>query len=214
MLDGPAEELQSTESGVFSRRPIPRQSPRQPMSNHPFDSVNVPHGGTLVSPMAGPDRAEALRDASRDWPSWDLTPRQSVRPRAADATAPSRRSTGFMTRRRLRECLRTRCGSSSRHLWSMPITLDVSDDARGTPIGDRCVARAARRGRGDAGGAAGRRHLAARSHGRGPGGVRHDVDRASRRRRAAERGRTPLVRRRSHRGAAARPCTTTTARCA
>ncbi|HEX4495826.1 MAG TPA: bifunctional sulfate adenylyltransferase/adenylylsulfate kinase [Thermoanaerobaculia bacterium] len=35
-----------------------------------------PHGGELINPMAAPERAAELKAASRDWPSWDLTPRQ------------------------------------------------------------------------------------------------------------------------------------------
>ena len=35
-----------------------------------------PHGGTLVDLMAGPERAEELKKASRDWPSLDLDARQ------------------------------------------------------------------------------------------------------------------------------------------
>ena len=42
------------------------------MPNH----LNPPHGGVLVDPMAAAGRVEELRAASRDWPSWDLTPRQ------------------------------------------------------------------------------------------------------------------------------------------
>ncbi len=35
-----------------------------------------PHGGMLVDLMASPERAAELLEASRAWPSWDLTPRQ------------------------------------------------------------------------------------------------------------------------------------------
>src|SRR5215469_4740013 len=34
------------------------------------------HGGELVDLLAKPERVRALRAASREWPSWDLTPRQ------------------------------------------------------------------------------------------------------------------------------------------
>src|SRR6266849_5348159 len=35
-----------------------------------------PHGGELVDLLAKPERVRDLRTASREWPSWDLTPRQ------------------------------------------------------------------------------------------------------------------------------------------
>lgn len=41
-----------------------------------------PHGGTLVDPMVDNERATELREASRDWASWDLHPPTVVRPRA------------------------------------------------------------------------------------------------------------------------------------
>ena len=36
----------------------------------------APHGGTLVNPIVAPDARPSCKKASRDWPSWDLTPRQ------------------------------------------------------------------------------------------------------------------------------------------
>ncbi len=36
----------------------------------------APHGGELTQLMVPPERASELQEASRDWPSWDLTPRQ------------------------------------------------------------------------------------------------------------------------------------------
>ena len=36
----------------------------------------APHGGTLVDLIATPARQTELREGSRGWPSWDLTPRQ------------------------------------------------------------------------------------------------------------------------------------------
>ena len=54
-----------------------------PERDRPADGLAVshliaPHGGELVNPMADPERAAELKTASRDWPSWDLTPRQSA----------------------------------------------------------------------------------------------------------------------------------------
>ena len=51
--------------------------------SHPYEaSTNVtshliaPHGGTLVDLTVSPQRAAEIKAQSRDWPSWDLTPRQ------------------------------------------------------------------------------------------------------------------------------------------
>ena len=40
------------------------------------DSLITPHGGELVDLLVDDARAEELKDASRDWVSWDLTERQ------------------------------------------------------------------------------------------------------------------------------------------
>jgi sulfate adenylyltransferase len=40
------------------------------------DHLIRPHGGELINLMAEPDRVAELKAASRDWLSWDLTPRQ------------------------------------------------------------------------------------------------------------------------------------------
>src|ERR1700691_1114836 len=39
-------------------------------------SVNTPHGGTLINLLVEEHREEELRAASKEWVSWDLTPRQ------------------------------------------------------------------------------------------------------------------------------------------
>ena len=39
-------------------------------------AVIGPYGGRLVDGLVTPDQADALKEASRDWPSWTLTPRQ------------------------------------------------------------------------------------------------------------------------------------------
>ena len=35
-----------------------------------------PHGGELINLLVYPDRATELKSHSREWASWDLTPRQ------------------------------------------------------------------------------------------------------------------------------------------
>src|SRR6185295_18502659 len=58
----------------------------------------APHGGELIDLLADTERGAELKAASRDWPSWDLTPRQYCdRMRLADG-----------------------------ELWPIPILLDVT----------------------------------------------------------------------------------------
>jgi len=40
------------------------------------DHLIAPYGGVLVDLVTEPERARELQKQSRDWPSWDLTPRQ------------------------------------------------------------------------------------------------------------------------------------------
>jgi sulfate adenylyltransferase len=40
------------------------------------ETLNPPHGGTLIDLLVQPSRAAELQGESRHWPSWDLTPRQ------------------------------------------------------------------------------------------------------------------------------------------
>ena len=41
-----------------------------------MDNLNSPHGGTLVNGLVDDERKQELKEESRDWLSWDLTPRQ------------------------------------------------------------------------------------------------------------------------------------------
>ena len=41
-----------------------------------MDHLIEPHGGELVDLLVPEAEREELKAASRDWPSWDLTPRQ------------------------------------------------------------------------------------------------------------------------------------------
>lgn len=36
----------------------------------------APHGGELIDLIASPERMAELKAHSKEWPSWDLTPRQ------------------------------------------------------------------------------------------------------------------------------------------
>ena len=88
-----------------------------------------PHGGELIDLMAGPDRIQELKQASIDWPSWDLTDRQScdLEMLLNGAFSPL---TGFLNRAEyegVRDTLRLPDGT----LWPIPICLDISEKAAG-----------------------------------------------------------------------------------
>ncbi len=88
--------------------------------------LNAPHGGELVDLMAGSERLAEIQAKSRDWPSWDLTPRQ-----ICDAElllnggfSPLR---GFMCRADYESvCNSMRLADGK--LWPIPITLDVTEE--------------------------------------------------------------------------------------
>ncbi|MFQ5705526.1 MAG: bifunctional sulfate adenylyltransferase/adenylylsulfate kinase [Gemmatimonadales bacterium] len=90
------------------------------------DHLIAPHGGALNDLVVNKGRAAELRDASRDWPSWDLTPRQlcDLELLLNGGFSPLR---GFMTREDYDGvCQSMRLADGT--LWPMPITLDVTDD--------------------------------------------------------------------------------------
>jgi len=87
------------------------------------EDVVAAHGGELVDLMVDEARARQLRDASREWRSWDLTARQmcDLELLLNGGFSPLR---GFMTRAEydtVCESMRLPDGT----LWPMPITLDV-----------------------------------------------------------------------------------------
>jgi sulfate adenylyltransferase len=90
-----------------------------------LDRLVVPHGGTLVDLVASEQRAAQLRRASRDWPSWDLTPRQrcDLELLLTGGFSPLR---GFLREadyRSVRDDMRLADG----RLWPIPVVLDVPD---------------------------------------------------------------------------------------
>ncbi len=90
------------------------------------DHLIAPHGGTLVDPMVDLERAGQLKEASRDWESWDLTPRQmcDLELLLNGGFSPL---TGFMSKGDYEgACSSMRLSDGT--LWPMPITLDVSED--------------------------------------------------------------------------------------
>ncbi len=100
----------------------------------------APHGGVLVDLIVDPDRAESLKQASRDFPSWDLTERQicDLELLMNGAFSPL---TGFLRRDDYESvCARMRLADGT--LWPMPITLDVSDEfAQSISEGDQVALR-------------------------------------------------------------------------
>ncbi len=89
------------------------------MSDHLID----PHGGVLVDLVAEPDRVTELKKASRDFPSWDLTPRQTcdLELLLTGGFSPLR---GFLGRADHESvCERMRLADDT--LWPIPVTLDV-----------------------------------------------------------------------------------------
>jgi sulfate adenylyltransferase len=84
-----------------------------------------PHGGTLVELLADERRTEALKAASRDWPSWDLTPRQlcDLEMLMDGSFSPL---TGFLGKKDHESvCRDMRLADGT--LWPIPVTLDVPE---------------------------------------------------------------------------------------
>jgi sulfate adenylyltransferase len=89
------------------------------------DHLVEPHGGELVSLFAGDARRAELQQASRDWASWDLTPRQlcDLELLLSGGFSPLR---GFLGREDY-EAVRDRMRLANGTLWPIPVALDVSE---------------------------------------------------------------------------------------
>lgn len=90
------------------------------------DHLIPPHGGQLVNLLATPERCFELQAASRDWLSWDLTPRQlcDLELLLSGSFSPL---CGFMSRADYEgTCSKMRLADGT--LWPMPITLDVTEE--------------------------------------------------------------------------------------
>lgn len=88
------------------------------------DHLNPPHGGELTNLIATRDRIFELQAESRDWPSWDLTPRQlcDLELLVTGGFSPLR---GFMARADYDGvCSNMRLANGA--LWPIPIPLDVT----------------------------------------------------------------------------------------
>jgi len=90
------------------------------------DHLIPPHGGTLVNLGIDSDRASELKQASRDWESWDLTPRQvcDLELLLNGGFSPL---TGFMALTDYEGvCNAMRLADGT--LWPIPITLDITEE--------------------------------------------------------------------------------------
>ena len=90
------------------------------------DRLNPPHGGELVNLIASSERASELQAESREWPSWDLTPRQlcDLELLLNGGFSPLR---AFMSRADY-ESTCTRLRLADGRIWPIPIILDVADE--------------------------------------------------------------------------------------
>jgi len=99
--------------------------PEQGASQTP-DRLNPPYGGELLNLIVSPERASEVQWMSREWPSWDLTPRQicDLELLLNGGFSPLR---GFMSRADY-ESTCTRMRLADGRIWPIPIILDVSDE--------------------------------------------------------------------------------------
>ncbi len=94
--------------------------------NNKTEHLNPPHGGTLVNLMVDAKRRDELRAASKEWPSFDLTPRQvcDLELLMNGGFSPLQ---GFMGRADYDSvCFSMRLTNGL--VWPMPVVLDVSAD--------------------------------------------------------------------------------------
>ncbi len=104
------------------------------------DSMIRAHGGDLTDLMLSAEAAAEAREASCDWPSWDLTPRQlcDLELILNGGFSPL---TGFMGRADF-DAVCQDMRLSSGELWPIPITLDVTEEvAEKLSAGDRVALR-------------------------------------------------------------------------
>ena len=93
-----------------------------------FDPHNLirPHGDNLVDLFVDGERADYLHAESRDWPSWDLTPRQlcDLELLATGGFSPLTTFMSAADYESVRDTMRLADGT----LWPIPVVLDLSDE--------------------------------------------------------------------------------------
>jgi sulfate adenylyltransferase len=90
------------------------------------DHLISPHGGELVDLLVDDTRAAAMKEASKEWPEWDLTERQvcDLELLTNGGFSPLR---GFLNQDDYESvCSQMRLVDGT--LWPMPITLDVTEE--------------------------------------------------------------------------------------
>ena len=99
-----------------------------------------PHGGQLVNLRVDAERRKELVDLSKEWQSWDLTPRQicDLELLMEGGFSPLR---GFMNRADFESvCSSMRLADGT--VWPVPVTLDLTEEAAdGLEVGSRLALR-------------------------------------------------------------------------
>ena len=95
------------------------------MNTQSQSHLTAPHGGELINLLLKPEYAAETKAESRDFPSWDLTPRQicDLEMLLNGGFSPL---TGFMNKADY-ESVCSNMRLSSGVLWPMPITLDITE---------------------------------------------------------------------------------------
>lgn len=95
-------------------------------NSYKLERLNNPHGGEIVDLMASPERRQEIVAVSKDYPSWDLTPRQlcDLEMLLNGAFSPLQ---GFMGNPDY-ESVCTSMRLSDGLLWPIPIMLDVTEE--------------------------------------------------------------------------------------
>jgi sulfate adenylyltransferase len=123
---GASEELKLTHSNSKTTEKLDLRIGRITELTASTSHLIAPHGGELIQLLVSPTVAAELKGHSKEWPSWDLSPRQlcDLELLMNGGFSPLR---GFMTRKDYEGvCHNMRLTDGN--LWPMPITLDVTEE--------------------------------------------------------------------------------------